>query len=169
MGIPSALRTPSSREAWLALAVFAACLGFHFRGALVGWQSRNLPGVEYRQAQTAISAFYINQEDNFSLAYPTPVLGKPWSIPLEFPLYQWTVVSVSRVTGLSLTKAGRAVSLACFYLMLPAIYLLLARGAGAPVAGAGGGGDVSALRFLFPGLPDRDHGADVQRVVLGGV
>ena len=127
MGIPSALRTPSSREAWLALAVFAACLGFHFRGALVGWQSRNLPGVEYRQAQTAISAFYINQEDNFSLAYPTPVLGKPWSIPLEFPLYQWTVVSVSRVTGLSLTKAGRAVSLACFYLMLPAIYLLLAR------------------------------------------
>ena len=114
MGIPSALRTPSSREAWLALAVFAACLGFHFRGALVGWQSRNLPGVEYRQAQTAISAFYINQEDNFSLAYPTPVLGKPWSIPLEFPLYQWTVVSVSRVTGLSLTKAGRAVSLACF-------------------------------------------------------
>ncbi len=116
----------------MALAVFVACLAFHFWGALVGWQSRNLPGVEYRQAQTAISAYFINQEDNFSLAYPTPVLGKPWSIPLEFPLYQWTVVGVSRATGLNLTKSGRAVSLACFYLMLPAIYLLLARWRVAP-------------------------------------
>ena len=132
MGTPSVLRPPTRLEAWLALAAFAACLAFHFGGAMVGWQSRNLPGVEYRQAQTAISAYFINQEDNFSPAYPTPVLGKPWSIPLEFPLYQWTVVEVSRVTGLSLTKAGRAVSMACFYLMLPAIYLLLARWRVAP-------------------------------------
>jgi hypothetical protein len=132
MGTPSALRPPTRLEAWLALAGFAVCLGFHFAGALVGWQSRNLPGVEYRQAQTAISAYFINQEDNFSPAYPTPVLGKPWSIPLEFPLYQWTVVELSRASGLSLTKAGRAVSLACFYLLLPAIYLLLGRWQVAP-------------------------------------
>jgi len=88
MGIPSARRSPSRTECWLALAVFALCLVFHFRAAMVGWQSKNLPGVEYRQAQTALSAYFINAEDNFSLAYPTPVLGKPWSIPLEFPLYQ---------------------------------------------------------------------------------
>ena len=99
---------------------------------MVGWQSKNLPGVEYRQAQTALSAHFIKLEDNFSLTYPTPVLGKPWSIPLEFPLYQWTVVVVSRGTGLGLVKAGRAVSMACFYLMLPAIYLLLARWRVAP-------------------------------------
>ena len=132
MGNSSTQRPPPRLESWLALVVFVGCLAFHCAGALVGWQSRNLPGVEYRQAQTAISAYFINQEDNFSLAYPTPVLGKPWSIPLEFPLYQWTVVEVSRVTGLSLTKAGRVVSLACFYLMLPAIYLLLARWRVAP-------------------------------------
>ena len=99
---------------------------------MVGWQSKNLPGVEYRQAQTAISAQFIKRENNFSLAYPTPVLGKPWSIPLEFPLYQWTVVVVSKLTGLGITKAGRVVSMACFYLMLPAIYLLLARWRVAP-------------------------------------
>lgn len=112
---------------WLALAFFLVCLTFHFWGVQVGWQSRNLPGVEYRQAQTALSAYWIKAENNFSLAYPTPVLGKPWSVPMEFPLYQWTVVAVSRATGLDLIKAGRLVSQACFYLTLPAIFLLLAR------------------------------------------
>ena len=38
----------------------------------------------------------------FRLAYETPVLGKPWSIPMEFPLYQWTVVVVSDLTGIAL-------------------------------------------------------------------
>jgi len=132
MGIPSAVRPPGRLESWVALAVFVACLAGHFAGAMVGWQSRNLPGVEYRQAQTALSAYFIKEGRDFSLAYPTPVLGKPWSIPLEFPLYQWTVVAVSDATGLGLTKSGRVVSLACFYLMLPALYLLLGRWRVAP-------------------------------------
>ncbi len=132
MGNPSAARPPGRLESWLALAAFVACLAGHFAGAMVGWQSRNLPGVEYRQAQTAISAYFIKESRDFSLAYPTPVLGKPWSIPLEFPLYQWTAVAVSDVTGLGLTKAGRVVSLACFYLMLPALFLLLGRWRVAP-------------------------------------
>ncbi|MES1168841.1 MAG: hypothetical protein ABUL61_06690, partial [Oleiharenicola lentus] len=44
---------------------------------------------------------------------------------MEFPLYQWTVVAVDRVTNLGLTGSGRLVSLACFYLSLPAVFLLL--------------------------------------------
>lgn len=92
----------------------------------MGWQSKNLPGVEYRQAQTALSTYWIAAEGDFSLAYPTPVLGKPWSIPMEFPLYQWTVAAVHRGTGLELIKAGRLVSEICFYLTLPAVFLLLA-------------------------------------------
>lgn len=82
-------------------------------------------GMEFRQAQTAISTYFIQQENNFSLAYPTPVLGKPWSIPMEFPLYQWTVVGLSNVTGMALTPAARVVSLFCFYATLPAVFLLL--------------------------------------------
>ncbi len=115
------------REYHLAVLLFCAALAFHGWGATVGWTSLNLPGCEFRQTQTAISAFFIQHEHNFSLAYPTPVLGKPWSIPLEFPLYQWAVVWVADGLKMPLTQAGRAVSLGCFYLTLPALYWLLAR------------------------------------------
>jgi hypothetical protein len=118
---------PSRTESRLALGAFLLCLLFNFWGVGVGWQSKNLPGGEFRQAQTAISAYWIKAENNFSLAYPTPVVGKPWSIPMEFPFYQWTVVVTGKLTGWGLTKAGRAVSIACFYLTLPAVFLLLAR------------------------------------------
>ncbi len=114
-------------EGRLALGAFLLCLLFNFWGVHVGWESKNLPGGEFRQAQTALAAYWIKAEHNFSPAYPTPVLGKPWSVPMEFPLYQWTVVSVSEITHWSLTKAGRAVSIACFYLTLPAVFLLLGR------------------------------------------
>lgn len=124
---------PSRGETRFILALFLVSLGFHSWAVFgVGWESNNLPGFEFRQAQTALSTFYIKLENNFSPAYPTPVLGKPWSIPMEFPLYQWTVVAVSKVTGLGLTKAARTVSIACFYLALPALYLLLARWQVAP-------------------------------------
>lgn len=130
--LPAAMETPvvppaARGEGRLALALFLACLGFHAWGMTVGWTSRNLPGGEFRQAQTALSAHWIKADRDFSLAYPTPVVGKPWSVPMEFPLYQWTVVVTSELTNWSLTKAGRAVSIACFYLALPAVFLLLAR------------------------------------------
>jgi hypothetical protein len=118
---------PTRAEAHWARALFMLALGFHLWAMTVGWESKNLPGVEYRQAQTAISAFFIKQEGNYSLEYPTPVLGKPWSIPMEFPLYQWCVAALSSATGLGITMAGRLVGIACFYLCLPAIFLLLAR------------------------------------------
>lgn len=122
----------SCRETRFIFALFVACLVFHFWAVGVGWKHKDLPGVEFRQAQTAISVYFIKLENNFSLAYPTPVLGKPWSVPLEFPLYQWTVVVVGKLTGLGVTKSGRAVSIACFYLSLPALFLLLARWRVAP-------------------------------------
>ncbi len=118
---------PGRSETIFVVLLFAGALIFHGWGASVGWKNLNLPGCEFRQTQTAISALFIQRENNFSLAYPTPVLGKPWSIPMEFPLYQWTVVVLSNATGMPLTQAGRTVTLACFYLVLPALYLLLRR------------------------------------------
>ncbi len=118
---------PNRFESRFAAVFFMLCLGFSLWGVQVGWQNKHLPGVEFRQAQTALSIYWIDAENDFSLAYPTPVLGKPWSIPMEFPLYQWTAVVVSKVTDWSITKAGRAVSIGCFYLCLPAIFLLLRR------------------------------------------
>lgn len=127
MESPAVIRQPTRSESRLALGLFVACLLFHGWGVQVGWSNRDLRGVEFRQAQTALSTYWIHAEKDFSPAYPTPVLGKPWSIPMEFPLYQWTVAVVSQVTHLSITKSGRAVSIACFYLCLPAVFLLLAR------------------------------------------
>ena len=121
------MRNPDVAENKIAAVLFCLALLFHAWGAHVGWDSLNLPGCEFRQAQTALTAEFIQREDNFSLAYPTPVLGKPWSIPMEFPLYQWTVVELSNLSGMPLTQAGRTVSLLCFYLAMPALYTLLAR------------------------------------------
>jgi hypothetical protein len=66
-------------------------------------------------------------KDGLRLDYPTPLLGKPWSVPLEFPLYQSAVAVIAQATRLPIEQAGRAVGLAFFYLMLPAAYLLLGR------------------------------------------
>jgi hypothetical protein len=118
-------RSSDRAEGRLTAVLFCLLFCFHAWTMTLGWTSLALPGVEFRQAQTAISAHFIQTERNFSLAYPTPVLGKPWSIPMEFPLYQWATVWVSDATGLPLTQSGRAVSLACFYATLPALYLLL--------------------------------------------
>lgn len=111
----------------LATVVFVLALGFHAWGISVGWKNINLPGHEFRQAQTGISAMFIQREGNFSLAYPTPVLGQPWSVPFEFPLYQWTVAVVSNTFHLPLVQAARAVSVACFYGFLVALALWLRR------------------------------------------
>lgn len=120
-------RSSGTNEFRFVLVVFIAALAFNLWGVGAGWTNGNLPGCEFRQTQTAVSALFIQREHNFSLAYPTPVLGKPWSIPMEFPLYQWTVVGVSNATGWELNQSARAVSAACFYLALPALYLLLGR------------------------------------------
>lgn len=64
----------------------------------------------FRQAQTAISAFWMEQ--NFSLFYyETPVLGMPWSIPFEFPTYQALVVLLRKLyPSVTLDAAARVVS-----------------------------------------------------------
>ena len=41
----------------------------------------------FRQTQTAITSYYFIQ-DGFKLAYETPAVGYPWSIPFEFPIFQ---------------------------------------------------------------------------------
>ncbi len=109
----------------LAVALFGTLLAVHGWLLSIGWTNGNLPGQEFRQTQTAISALFVQREQNFSLAYPTPVLGAPWTAPMEFPLYQWTVVKVSDWTGLPLVQAGRAVSAACFYLAVAGLFPLL--------------------------------------------
>jgi hypothetical protein len=63
--------------------------------------------------------------DGFRLAYETPVLGFPWSIPLEFPICQWLTV-LARYAGVRFDIGGPLISFA-FYIASPLPLLSLAR------------------------------------------
>lgn len=67
---------------------------------------------EFRQTQTALSAFWMVQE-GLKAIYQTPVVGSPWEIPFEFPTYQW-LVAILNILGMPLNLAGRLVSFIFF-------------------------------------------------------
>lgn len=105
-------------------AIFMACFFFFLSGVALGWNDAIGGRHDFRQAQTAISCFYMLSQP-FALAYETPVLGPPWALPMEFPLYQWIVVSFVRLFGMHLDQAGRLVSVLSFLLTLSLAYILL--------------------------------------------
>jgi hypothetical protein len=115
------------------IGLFIVVLVTHFGLATMNWRWGFLLGHEFRQTQTAIITQYIEKENNFSIRYSTPILGKPWEFPLEFPLYEWSVALLSRVTSRPQFESARAVSLASFYLTLGALYLLLGQAGLPPV------------------------------------
>lgn len=118
----------SRQENGILIGIFVLALLYHFYGVTFNWTMPYMSGHEFRQAHTAIVAYYIDQQDNFSLLYETPIFGKPWvSLLLEVPIYEWSVVLLSRASGLPHVVAARTITATCFYLMLPAIYLLLGR------------------------------------------
>lgn len=65
---------------------------------------------EFRQTQTALTALFLKPTLTGFLNYDTPVVGSPWSIPFEFPLYQWLAATLSALTPLPLSTAGRLLS-----------------------------------------------------------
>ncbi len=109
-----------------AVAVFLAVLAAHLWLVHINWAVSGLAGQEFRQTQTAISCLF-TQKDGYKIDYPTPVLGKPWSAPMEFPFYQWAVAAWANQTGQPIHVAGRWVSVLCFYAGLPALFVLLRR------------------------------------------
>lgn len=92
---------------------FLAFLGFAYSAYLAIYFAHQPPldVHSFRQTQTALSAYWF-AHDGFSLAYATPVAGAPWSIPFEFPLYQFIVAAMSSMLGVSLDSTGRLVSFA---------------------------------------------------------
>jgi hypothetical protein len=65
----------------------------------------------FRQTQTALTTYWFIQ-NGFSLAYETPVLGYPWTIPLELPFFQGVVAAWTSWFGGNLDANGRIVSAA---------------------------------------------------------
>lgn len=118
---PSFLKRPLKRPLVWAVTVFAACLTYCVWAGAIGW---NDAIAGFREPQTAITCFYMLHQP-LALAYQTPVLGPPWAIPIEFPLYQWIVALVVRLFSAPLDQAGRLVSFFFFLLTLVPTYLLL--------------------------------------------
>ena len=109
-----------------ALLLILACFAFFLFGASRGWSHNISDRHGFRQTQTALSAFYMLHEP-WSMAYETPVVGAPWSIPFEFPLYQWAVAATALASDLPLTQAGRLVSIVFFLLTLWPLSTILRR------------------------------------------
>ena len=66
----------------------------------------------FRQTQTALTSYWLLRGGPI-FAYETPVVGFPWSLPFEFPLYQLIAAALSSA-GVPLDAAGRIVSFVFF-------------------------------------------------------
>lgn len=66
----------------------------------------------YRQAQTAMTALYLPYE-GFKLNYSTPIMGYPWTVPLEFPIFQWLSILVQKISGADLIVSGKTINILC--------------------------------------------------------
>jgi hypothetical protein len=96
----------------LFIALMGAILRAFYVLALGLWHPL-LDMAHFRQTQTALSVYWLTHGGSW-LRYETPVLGAPWSIPFEFPLFQWLVSLVVEL-GVPIDAAGRIVAFS-FYL-----------------------------------------------------
>ncbi len=105
------------------LTVTIAALGI----MALSWDASLLDRYEFRQLQTALSAFWIVQA-GWQWDYLLPLFGPPWSVPMEFPTYQIIVAQLHQVSGLPLEQSGRLIGIVFLMATLPALYDLLAIG-----------------------------------------
>lgn len=110
--------TAADGPPWTAFDTLLACLAGAGAALAVVFTAKTLhqPIVEehgFRQTQTAIAVYYALTEGAL-IDYQTPVLGSPWSLPHEAPVYQAMVAAVATLTGTPIEPVGRLVSFACF-------------------------------------------------------
>ena len=129
-----------SREREIATVGLAFALAVGLR-----LPSLSQPLVEhnaFRQTQTAYTAL-LYQRDGIDLLHPKlPVLGPPFEVPFEFPLFQAIAALVMNL-GVSPDLAARITGLSCFLLTAFLLWGLIRHLAGAVAAAAG------LLFFLF--------------------
>ncbi len=84
---------------------------------------------EFRQTQTALGAQHFDWNNPWHSFFQgeLPVLGSPWKVPFEFPLFQSLVSATVGGLGVPMDVAGRGISLLCFVLTFFPIYCVLKR------------------------------------------
>jgi len=90
----------------------------------IGWHHSILDLHEWRQSQTAISAYEMARGGPF-WRYLTPILGPTWSLPYELPVYQRIVASIAVSLSLPVELAGRGVSIFFFVATLTSSWFAL--------------------------------------------
>jgi hypothetical protein len=107
--------------AWVA---FSVALLLNIYVFVRSWDQSLLEMHGFRQTQTALTVYWLLQGGPW-LAYETPVLGAPWAIPIEFPVYQWLVSLISHCSGADIERVGRAVSYTLFLSTLAPVRVIL--------------------------------------------
>jgi hypothetical protein len=100
---------------WLSKTLIFGCIALLAHGIyylLLGITNPILDFHYPRQTQTALSAYWLWRGGPW-LAYQTPMVGFPWSVPMEFPVYQG-LVAILRGLGIPIEVNGRLLSFA-FY------------------------------------------------------
>jgi len=117
---------PRNRPDWvLPVACLSVVLALALWAMTREWGKPLLDLHAFRQTQTAISAYYMAEDSGMFFDYITPVLGKPWSIPMELPLYQWVVSRWHNLSGMGLDQSGKAISIALWFACIWPVWRLL--------------------------------------------
>jgi hypothetical protein len=108
---------------WVFPLMLMLAIGVAFSFCMQGWTDSLLQQHPFRQTQTAITVQYLLKGGNL-IRYETPVFGPPWSIPMEFPLYQYLVYLLIKMTGYDLELSGRVVSFGFYLTIFYPLYIL---------------------------------------------
>jgi len=111
------------RRHWALTAVLIAAF-------IIRLRNLNAPiggSYDFRQTQTAWGVRSMMRGNMNPLNAEVPVLGPPWKLPFEFPLYQWCAALVGRVAGIADVAAARVTAAVFFVVVLGLAYLLVLR------------------------------------------
>ncbi len=112
----------TNNKSVIVVVFFVAAVYFFINNFGIGFYFPITDWHGFRQTQTAISTYYL-EKDGFAINYITPVLGPPWSIPFEFPTYQYFVVLFHKwIPFFGLDQCGRIVSRLFYLGVLIVIY-----------------------------------------------
>lgn len=82
---------------------------------LMRMQARTLFYITQREWQTTLTSWWMLHGHPDPWKAWTPLMGPPWQIPMEFPLFQWLTARLNS-SVLSLEDTARCLSLLCFLL-----------------------------------------------------
>ncbi len=123
---------PSRRGPWDVVLLLAACVYVATTSSYLAQPLLDLHS--FRQCQTAISVPWLARDLDplRMLVYETPILGAPWRVPFEFPLYQWCAAVLHRLTGWSVEVSCRSIAIGFHLASLWPLWRLVRLGGGSP-------------------------------------